>query len=211
MENLSAQDCIQLLIIVQYVKCHVSRKKTKKQTIKISHNIFTQRRTCFCLSVWGLLCYISEDPEVEDDVSEIDVEGGWKTLIKEFQKTVADVMKTFQASISKLEKDLGKAVEFQAARIDTLELKMAAKEKECEDLSRKITRLEQTILSTNTEVNKQERRNKLPIVGIPSTEAEVCEDIVKTTVLPLFTDFPRYRSSGVIETDEAMRRYRHTF
>ncbi|KAJ8039615.1 LINE-1 retrotransposable element ORF1 protein [Holothuria leucospilota] len=144
----------------------------------------------------GLLRYTMEDPENTDDQSDTDVEGDWKSAIEGFQQVVERSLRNLQTSISKLERELGKAVEFQAKRIDDLESKMAAKEKELEDFSQKIAALERALDYTTDDVNKQERmsrRNNFRIVGIPSTEDEDCESIVKTRVLPLFPEIQDVR------------------
>lgn len=85
--------------------------------------------------------YIPEDPEASDDQSETIVEEGWKAAIEGFQQAVEHALKILQTSISKLEKDLSNAVEFQTNRVDIyiLEIKMAAKERECQDFNKRIT------------------------------------------------------------------------
>ena len=115
----------------------------------------------------------------------------WKTAIESFQTTVQRSMETLQRSISKLEADLGKAVEYQSKRIDVLESKMAEADKECDELHEKVTALENSLESSYFEINKLERmsrRSNFRIVGIPISEGEVCEDLVKEKVLPLFGD-----------------------
>ncbi|KAJ8021596.1 hypothetical protein HOLleu_38844 [Holothuria leucospilota] len=96
-----------------------------------------------------------------------------------------------QRSISNLEHDLGKALEFQSKRIYVLESKMADANKECDELHEKVAVLESSLESSFAEINKSERmsrRNNFRILGIPVTEGEVCEDLVKEKVFRFFGD-----------------------
>ncbi|KAJ8037321.1 hypothetical protein HOLleu_18114 [Holothuria leucospilota] len=135
--------------------------------------------------------YMHEETVDESDTEELGLEEGWKLAISDFQRSVETSLKSLQRSISKLESELGKAVEFQAQRIDELENKMAAKDKESQDLSRRITALESSLTVAENENNKLERmsrRNSFRVVGIPVTQDEHCESIVKEKVLSLFND-----------------------
>lgn len=127
--------------------------------------------------------------------SDIEFDDGesWKSAIEEFQKTVERSLKDLNKSISKLEKDLGRAVEYQSKRIDDLEIKVEEKDRECETLREKIRVLENFQDTSAEEINKLERfsrRNNFRIVGIPVTDQEDCESVVKEKVFSLFTDAP---------------------
>lgn len=61
-------------------------------------------------------------------VKQIQKEAG-NPAIEDFQQDVEHALENLQTSMSKLEKELGKSIEFQSKCIDTLESKMAAKEK----------------------------------------------------------------------------------
>lgn len=137
--------------------------------------------------------YLQEGTTGESITVEMGLEEGWKLAISDFQRSVETSLKSLQRSISKLETELGKAVEFQAQRIDEIEIKMAAKDKECQDFSRRITALESSLTAAENENNKLERmsrRNNFRIVGIPVTQDEYCESIVKEKVFSLFSDTP---------------------
>lgn len=115
----------------------------------------------------------------------------WKSAIESFQSTVQRSMEELQRSISKLENDLGKAVEFQSKRIDVLETKMTETQNECDALHEKVAVLESSLESSFSEINKLERmsrRNNFRVVGIPVSEGEICEDLLKEKVFPLFGD-----------------------
>ncbi|PIK55517.1 hypothetical protein BSL78_07599 [Apostichopus japonicus] len=91
------------------------------------------------------------------------------------------------------ESELGKALEFQVKRLDSLEIKMAAKIKECEELNHRVTHLAKALNNTSSDTNKMERmprRNDFRVVGVPQYEGEDCEAIVKSTVTPLLPDAP---------------------
>ena len=137
--------------------------------------------------------YVREEASEAEEEQEIGGEEGWRLAISSFQQTMEASLKKLQKSVSKLERELGQAVEFQAQRIDDLENKMAAKETECNHLASKIATLEGSLTSIVAENNKLERmsrRNNFRIVGIPVTRDESCEDIVKDKVFSLFKDAP---------------------
>ncbi|KAJ8025888.1 LINE-1 retrotransposable element ORF1 protein [Holothuria leucospilota] len=117
----------------------------------------------------------------------------WKSAIETFENVVTKTLKELQASIKKLDVDLGNAIEFQSQRIDDVEDKMAAIETECAQFRDKISALERDLATKDADINKMERmsrRNNLRVVGIPTSPNEDCEELLRTNVFSLFKEVP---------------------
>ncbi|KAJ8033595.1 LINE-1 retrotransposable element ORF1 protein [Holothuria leucospilota] len=115
----------------------------------------------------------------------------WQSAFDSFKTVVEESIASVQDAIKQLQMDLGQAIEFQGKRIDNLESKMAAMGTDQANFSAKIVQLEDALLKKDEEINKLERisrRNNFRIVGVPHTNGENIENIVKDEILPLFNN-----------------------
>lgn len=91
----------------------------------------------------GLLRYMQDLGQEQAEESER--EGGWKFAIESLRETIDRSLENLHDSLKKIEADLGKPVEFQAVRIDSLEKKMAAKDTELQECVAKVRDLERSL------------------------------------------------------------------
>ena len=105
----------------------------------------------------------------------------FKQATNSFHAMVKDAMESLLDNVRRVERELGKAIEFEGRRIDDLERKEKASEKKIVSMENELDQLREKVLHMEADINKGERfsrRNNFRLVGVEEVQNSTQEDCV---------------------------------